>query len=215
MTADLLTSQGIFARGGALDGLGHDIDRPDPVFVELWGTASDSAPATPLSIGGRELRMPTSVLEDVDALMKQRQRRAADLAQAIESQCRAQAKPQRVSPLYSALLAAVGSLKNNCPSSSECVLIVQSDLKETKESGVTAAVESLARGRAAAAPGRVLPPPIDLEKRISVFVCGYGASTEVVSERARGAIVKFWRDRVLVNAKHWAEQSICPGYAVP
>lgn len=204
-----LAEESPFGPDEALAGLGNNLDRNEPTAIELWGTASMEVRGTPLRLAEGRLERSHGI-EDYDATVLQRRRRADAIAQRFGDECERAAGVHPVSPIYSALLAAVASLKNDCPPASECLLILQSDLVETVEPGLTASVRSTLRSRPSS--GQALPAPIDLENRISVFFCGIAASTDVVSEAQRAQIVSLWRDKVLIHAERWVEQPLCPGY---
>lgn len=211
LTGDMLSARGLFAPGGPLASVSHDVERESAVAVELWGTASDATPGTPVQMGEEPFRFVAGVMEDPEAMLGPRNKKAAAVAQAAEARCKQHARPQGTSPLYSALAAAVGSLLNNCPQGDECLLVIQSDLKETREPGLRSAIDNVSKGRP---PGSApLPVALDLGGRVSVLLCGYGASTDVLSEQARRAVVTFWKERILVHHERWVEQSLCPGFA--
>jgi hypothetical protein len=205
-----LAEESPFAKGDQLGGLGNNLDRNEPTSIELWATAGKAMPGTPLRLAEGRLDRQFGV-EDYDATVLQRRKRAAEVAQEFKAACLQEASVQTVSPVYSALTAAVASLKNGCAQKSECLLIVQSDLVETFEPGLKSSVQTLLKG----GQGEVepLPEPIDLEDRITVFLCGYSGSTDALSETARRSVVGFWRDKVLLRPKKWVEQPICPGYS--
>lgn len=207
----VLSEKSPFGRGQKLAGLGHNIDRDDPTTIELWATGDRAMPGSPRRLGEQTLQMRT-VMEDFDALLRQRQRQAERVGAALQDQCRQVATAQQVSPIYSALVAAVASLKNGCPQTSECLLAIQSDLVETHEKPIKTVIDRILARKPAVRPSD-LPRAIDLENRISVFICGYGVSSDAQLETQRTEIVAFWRQNLLIRPKTWAEEPVCPGYA--
>jgi len=204
-----LSEQSPFGRGDLLGGLGNNIDRNDPTVVELWGTGDRAMPGTPLRLAEGRLERPLG-LEDYDATVLQRKRRAEGVAANFSTACMEAAIPQPVSPIYSAVRAAVSSLEASCTGNQECLLILQSDLVETFEPGLRSHVTAI--HRRIPRPGAALPEPIDLRGTISVFLCGLAASTDVVPEAQRREIVALWRKHILIQPKRWVEQALCPGY---
>ncbi len=204
-----LTEQDPFGKGQVLDGVGENVYQHDPVILRLWGTADLTERGTPLLLGQRKFEPPAG-FEDIEQTLKRRELRASEFGADLEQECRVAAQPQRTSPIYSVLHAVVGDLRNSCPPERECLLVIHSDLGETEEPGLKTAVSAVAKGASADSTTADLPPPIDLGGSISVFVCGYGTSTDVIRESARAEIVRLWKDRVLVNPRRWVQQPQCP-----
>lgn len=209
-----LNQQSLFQEGAPLGVVGHALGHWErPVTLKVWGTADSSQPGTPVSLGSEltfALPEPPFGLPDEEKAVI-RSRRVKLFLPQVRDACLAQAKPQKVSPVYSAIRAAVSSLRNACPQTSECLLVIQSDLVETQEPALAAAVAATRKGQPTAQAG--LPAPIDLENRISVLLCGYGQGTDVISERGREALLALWQKRVLQNAARFVSQLQCPGYA--
>jgi hypothetical protein len=210
-----LTEQDPFRRDQALEGVGEDIYQQDPVVLQLWGTADVTQRGTPLLLGERTFEPHSASMEDFARILKLRELRAATIGAELEQECRHAAQPQHTSPIYSVLAAVVGGLRNSCPSGRECLLVIHSDLGETEELGIKLAVTAVAKGGSVDGLTARLPPPIDLGGSISVFVCGYGTSTDVVDEPARLEIVHLWKEKILVNPRRWVEQPQCPVGQVP
>jgi len=205
-----LTEQDPFRKDQALEGVGEDVYQRDPVILRLWGTADLTQRGTPLLLGERKFEPHSGSMEDFGQTLKKRELRAAKLGAELEQECGNAAQPQRTSPIYSVLNAVVGDLRNSCPQEKECLLVIHSDLGETEEPGLKAAVSAVSKGSTANAVTAGLPAPIDLGGSISVFVCGYGTSTDVIRESARAEIVRLWKDKVLVNPRRWVQQPQCP-----
>lgn len=206
-----LTEGELFRKGELLAGLGHDSNRPDdPVAIDFWLTAAASDRGTP-PYKSYTLELELKQFAEGAFVTGQRNKKAGEIVDRLTADCTAGAVQQNISPLYSVLTQAVSSLLNGCPANRECLLMIQSDLAETVDPAVKKATDRILKGGTLGKPTG-LPSPIDLKGRVSVFVCGYGVSRQVVSEQRRTDLVRFWRDNLLINSKRWEQQSQCPGY---
>jgi hypothetical protein len=205
-----LTEREPFGKGQALDGVGASVYQNDTVTLQLWGTADAALRGSTKLLGQGQLERAPGAMEDFEVMLKKRDIRAAKVAGDLEAACRAAATPQKLSPIYSAAAELAGALRNNCVANRECLLIVHSDLVETEEPKLAKAVAGIRKGQLKAEKIGALPPPIDLGGTISVLVCGYGASTDVVGEPERQEILRLWKDKVFSNPRRWVQQAYCP-----
>jgi hypothetical protein len=205
-----LTELDPFGKGQALEGVSATVYQNERVTVQLWGTADASLRGSTKLLGEGTLEPPSGGMEDFVRIVKMREIRAAKVASELEAKCRADAKPQKLSPIYSAVVELVGSLRNSCAANRECLLIIQSDLVETEEPGLARAVAGIRKGQLKVEKATGLPAPIDLGGTISVFVCGYGASTDVTNATQRQEILRLWKDKVFSGAKRFVQQASCP-----
>lgn len=209
IVVSLVERSGVFGSGNALANLPL---RSGESQLFLFGTADAASPGVPkqlesVILPGREKRGLEELPEDPN---KRKQ-----IADTLATACRRNSEPaQKVSPIYGAVKAAVERLKVLCEHpATECLLIVQSDLMETGEASIRDVVKKLTSAKGDTVPGDVDKTyAINLDQRISVYVCGTAEGKDVQQEKPRAQVLKLWQEHLLKNAKRWSAEASCPGY---
>ncbi len=184
--------------------------------IRIFGTPDARTPGVPRTLLDA-FRVP-SMPAGFEAVEHKRRRHEQEVQAALErvhAACLRYATQENASPVYAAVKAAADWLHTEISAdpAAEGLLVIQSDLVETHERPVAAAVRAIARGERPPAPEALRPAyGIDLRGRIGVFVCGVGLGTDVQQEAARARIVALWREAILLHPRTWRVESTCPGY---